>query len=229
MNKSQLRTTLTALAVGAGFVLSAASAQAGLYTWDMSNGVASPGMAVPNGTTFTSTTGGPALTISASGFASSLLAPLPANQSLFEKNGGSGEIGLGLTNDPTGNNEITGSNVVVVNFSSVAGLMQSMSFDFKMNSTTATQPEGWIVLSSSTGLAGSFTTTVLAGSDEALHQNLPVANFYMFEATAGNVLLNEVSGVTSGVPEPSTWAMMLLGFLGLGFAFRQSRRKVSFA
>jgi hypothetical protein len=28
------------------------------------------------------------------------------------------------------------------------------------------------------------------------------------------------------VPEPSTWALMLLGFAGLGFAFR---RKVSFA
>jgi hypothetical protein len=34
---------------------------------------------------------------------------------------------------------------------------------------------------------------------------------------------------TPAVPEPSTWAMMLLGFAGLGFAFRQSRRKVSFA
>jgi hypothetical protein len=33
----------------------------------------------------------------------------------------------------------------------------------------------------------------------------------------------------AGVPEPSTWAMMLLGFAGLGFAFRQSRRRVSFA
>lgn len=33
----------------------------------------------------------------------------------------------------------------------------------------------------------------------------------------------------SAVPEPSTWAMMLLGFAGLGFAFRRSRRKVSFA
>jgi hypothetical protein len=39
-----------------------------------------------------------------------------------------------------------------------------------------------------------------------------------------------IGGVSiSAVPEPSTWAMMLLGFLGLGFAFRQSRRKVSFA
>ena len=33
----------------------------------------------------------------------------------------------------------------------------------------------------------------------------------------------------SGVPEPSTWAMMLVGFLGLGLAFRQSRRRVSFS
>jgi hypothetical protein len=38
-----------------------------------------------------------------------------------------------------------------------------------------------------------------------------------------------VPGAISAVPEPSTWAMMLLGFAGLGFAFRQSRRKVSFA
>jgi hypothetical protein len=30
--------------------------------------------------------------------------------------------------------------------------------------------------------------------------------------------------IVAGVPEPSTWVMMLIGFLGLGFAFRQSRR-----
>jgi hypothetical protein len=36
-------------------------------------------------------------------------------------------------------------------------------------------------------------------------------------------------GVVAGVPEPATWGMMLLGFAGLGFAFRQTRRKVSFA
>jgi PEP-CTERM motif len=33
----------------------------------------------------------------------------------------------------------------------------------------------------------------------------------------------------TAVPEPATWAMMLLGFAGLGFAFRQLRRKVAFA
>jgi hypothetical protein len=29
--------------------------------------------------------------------------------------------------------------------------------------------------------------------------------------------------IVAGVPEPSTWVMMIIGFLGLGFAFRQSR------
>jgi hypothetical protein len=52
--------------------------------------------------------------------------------------------------------------------------------------------------------------------------------------SAGNVFPADItvqvqSDVVEGVPEPSTWAMMLLGFAGLGFAFRQSRRRVSFA
>jgi hypothetical protein len=40
--------------------------------------------------------------------------------------------------------------------------------------------------------------------------------------------INGVPPVT-GVPEPAIWAMMLIGFLGLGFALKQSRRRVSFA
>jgi hypothetical protein len=33
----------------------------------------------------------------------------------------------------------------------------------------------------------------------------------------------------SAVPEPTTWGMLLLGFVGLAFAFRNKRRKISFA
>jgi hypothetical protein len=29
------------------------------------------------------------------------------------------------------------------------------------------------------------------------------------------------------VPEPSTWAMMLLGFAGLGFGYRAARQNVA--
>jgi hypothetical protein len=38
----------------------------------------------------------------------------------------------------------------------------------------------------------------------------------------------EIRGFLGAVPEPSTWAMMLVGFAGLSYAFRRSRR-VSFA
>jgi PEP-CTERM motif len=44
-----------------------------------------------------------------------------------------------------------------------------------------------------------------------------------------DVSVNGPAAVGPGVPEPSTWAMMLLGFAGLGFAFHRSRPKVSFA
>jgi uncharacterized protein (TIGR03118 family) len=45
----------------------------------------------------------------------------------------------------------------------------------------------------------------------------------------GNIEDHGLFGDISAVPEPSTWAMMLLGFAGLGFAFRRSRRRVSLA
>ena len=47
-------------------------------------------------------------------------------------------------------------------------------------------------------------------------------------ALTGTVTYDYTAAV-SGVPELSTWTMMLLGFVGLGFAFRQSRRKVAIA
>jgi hypothetical protein len=38
------------------------------------------------------------------------------------------------------------------------------------------------------------------------------------------------SGLSLAAPEPSTWAMMVLGFAGLGFAgYRKSRKAVAVA
>jgi hypothetical protein len=44
--------------------------------------------------------------------------------------------------------------------------------------------------------------------------------FSLEEALALNTVV-----VTSGVPEPSTWAMMLLGFVGLGFMARRRKSR----
>jgi hypothetical protein len=69
-----------------------------------------------------------------------------------------------------------------------------------------------------------FSTTIVADStSETLSflafGNLPVPPF---------ALVSDVS-LTGGVPEPSTWAMMLIGFGGIGFAAYRSRRRVAAA
>jgi hypothetical protein len=84
---------------------------------------------------------------------------------------------------------------------------------------------------------GNFTTSIpLASSDPyQLHS-------FTFTTTGGNLIFSDLAGgdgnignildnvtLSTAVPEPATWGMMLLGFVGLGFAFRKSRRKMSFA
>jgi hypothetical protein len=57
-----------------------------------------------------------------------------------------------------------------------------------------------------------------------------VPNLILYNSTSNDFIgLSGQDFLGSGVPEPSTWAMMLLGFCGLGFAFKQSRRKVLLA
>jgi len=61
-----------------------------------------------------------------------------------------------------------------------------------------------------------------------------VSGFYLFNnATAGSISLTTSAGFSDGViyratpavPEPATWALMLMGFGGMGVAMRRSRRK----
>jgi hypothetical protein len=47
--------------------------------------------------------------------------------------------------------------------------------------------------------------------------------------TLSGLVPGEGIGIATAVPEPSTWALMLIGFAGLGFAFRRSRRNAAFA
>ena len=104
---------------------------------------------------------------------------------------------------------------------------------------TFTAPPG--TTPNSTLITDQITGTVTStdnGGIFANFDNTPV--HFTFAGGSFDFFVNDVS-VTSGrtislsgtilepasaVPEPSTWAMMLIGFVGLGFAFRQSRRKV---
>lgn len=172
-------------------------------------------------------------TITATGYS----APGTTTTLNFKTQGGL-ETGLGLTDDPSGQGEISnaGPNMIQLDMS---GLNSGTLVSFLMGSTT--DGEGWAVFGTDT--AGCVALGTMCGSpilaltnDQGNWHSLgvPAFTYYDFYATGmsgnayANVLLDSLS-LTASVPEPSTWAMMLLGFGAIGMAARRSRRKVALA
>ena len=154
-----------------------------------------------------------------------------AAAALFSKTAGGDENGLGLADDPTGDNEISGRNFVQLNLD--GPLADHVShFTFSMGSST--DGEKWAVFGSND--ASPFTFTLLSsGSDEGvIHSLLGGFDNYNFfyngpaEGVGGaNVLLSSFGGTAGAVPEPSTWLLGLTGFglvAALGWKRKRSAR-----
>jgi hypothetical protein len=154
-------------------------------------------------------------TVTAAGFSSpaALAAGMP-NVNLFGKNQGVGEMGLGLVNDPSGDNEITGTSLIRLALG--PGLTAPVSF--QMNSTT--QGETWRVSGSNSATAG--FVQLLTGTDEISH-SIPFFNFYTFDALIGNVLLGSITAV----PGPIVGAGLpgLIAACGALIALARRRRQ----
>ena len=92
---------------------------------------------------------------------------------------------------------------------------------------TATGSLGGLTIGTISGDLGQFATFAGFGSsvDRVVFNGLGGGGGFELD----NVVLN--GRVTGSVPEPTTWAMMLLGFGGIGFSMRSARRKakLSFA
>jgi hypothetical protein len=141
--------------------------------------------------------GGPVM-ITAEGFAGGF-----ANSvNLFGKNDGGDENGLGLIDDPTGANEISGTSFIRLSFPTFipTGRGIGATGSFRMGSTTA--GETWAVFASLSPTTG--YRLFFEGNDELSHP-LPLAGFgqvgganfnifpfYIFEATNGDVLLSSI-------------------------------------
>jgi CHRD domain-containing protein len=74
------------------------------------------------------------------------------------------------------------------------------------------------------GLEQAETALIAGIENQQTYFNIHTSNF-----PGGEIRTQLLPLGVSAVPELSTWALMLIGFAGLGFAFRHSRRKVSFA
>ena len=84
---------------------------------------------------------------------------------------------------------------------------------------------------------GSFSNLITLGSGDPLKQytftfstdggNLSFADLASGNGNIGNILDSVV--LTSGIPETSTWIMMILGFAGIGFAaYRRGTHTATF-
>jgi hypothetical protein len=206
------------LSVGDGL----APANAATVTWDFISAPNPTGLIASNPQVETSTSGG--FTITATGYS----AIGGALTQLYGKTGGGDENGLGIHSDPTTNNEIWGTTFIQLDVLSAinAGLT---GFNFSMGSTTGN--EAWKVFGTNTAGGASLSALNTGLNDEGNHTLAGGFRYYdffydsSFNGTGGqNVLLHQF-GAVSAVPEPSTWAMMILGFAGIGFmAYRRKSK-----
>jgi hypothetical protein len=146
---------------------------------------------------------------------------LPAGDpdvNLFGKNGGGDENGLGLVNDPTGANEISGHSAIRIDM----GPNLTGPVSFQMNSTTG--DEGWVARRFQPPGLDVFD---VFGHDEISHSIL-FSNFYVFFVPEGsNVLLASITATP--VPGPIVGAGLpgLIAACGGLLAWWRRRRRTA--
>jgi hypothetical protein len=110
--------------------------------------------------------------------------------------------------------------------------------DFLSSFSVSGQTAGWSVVETTTinGLPLANTPLFTGVSDSASSINTAFAGtvftadeHYLITSVGEGSFNGGIDIAVAAVPEPATWGMMLLGFVGLTFAFRKQRRKLSVA
>jgi hypothetical protein len=139
--------------------------------------------------------------------------------SLFAKTAGGDEEGLGLTNDPTHDDEITVGNYIQLDLSG----LKAISFTVKIGSSTGSDAYA-LYDSSMKGIAG---TVFASGTTEKTFTftaaEIAADPFISLTATSGNVLVGP--GTVTPVPEPGTLLSMGAGFIAIGLGLRKKLSK----
>ena len=216
-------------------VVGLAPASATTITWTFNSG--SGAAANSNAQTYNADAPNSSTTLTAQGFLNNTFAT-PAT--LYNKNGGGNEIGLGLAID--GQHEIAGSEVLKI----VLNLAHT-SMTFSMNSVD--NHEGWQVYGSTSGGAGTFSLLMSNTGllDQGLH-TLDAAHggadlFYYFAyvddgspsgGQGSNILLHTLSieattGREGSTPLPAALPLFGTGLGALGLLGWRRKRKAALA
>ena len=234
MQKIGLRLALATALVTSCALLGLTPANAVTITWTFNSG--SGAAANSNAQTYAADAPNATTTLTAQGFLNNTFGTA---ETLYNKNTGGNEIGLGLASDPSNQHEIEGTQVLLISLN-----LAHTSMTFSMNSVD--NHEGWQVYGSTTGGAGTFSLLMSNTGllDEGLH-TLTSANggadlFYYFAyiddgspsgGQGSNILLHtlsiEATTGRSGDPTPLPAALPLfasgLGALGL-YSWRRKRK-----
>jgi hypothetical protein len=173
--------------------------------------------------------------ITAYGFYGTSNTTVNSASALYSKNQGGDEVGLGLSVDPSGQDEIQNSDFVQIDFSDPLHKLNVASVQFEFGSAQA--GENWAVYGSNTlGQIGTVLSSVQSGwgSADATMLNLPnwgTYTYYSFAAAAGdtaaaNVELGTIQINTSATPEPATYLMMGGALIAAAMIGRKKRRAV---
>jgi hypothetical protein len=162
------------------------------------------------GSTATFTVSGFTITATAEG-----LLPTGAPASLYAKNTGGDELGMGMTGDPTGDHEISPGFFIQVDVSSIIG---HDPLTVIMDSTTS--PDAFHIYETNT-VNSTSGALEMNGTNETAFTISPTDTYLDFTASGGNVLLSSLSFTTATTPEPSSLVLMGSGILGLAGAVRR--------
>jgi hypothetical protein len=166
--------------------------------------------------------------------------PLAINGATYSETfsfGGAGSATLFLT--LVGNNTVDGNNTFQDNFSISLNGMQVPLATFNLGgggfdqvlaapggfSFTTTGPTGGQITGTGGVVTMSLPLAYVAGLNTLDFAYLPVGPANGGGQSIGDESWGYSGTVSSAAPEPATWAMMLIGFAGLGYAAR--RRKLA--